>query len=169
MKIISNSKKLLTIAIPTFNRAPFLKICLNQIKKEFDGLDESKKNLIEIYISNNKSTDDTELIISEFLEGYCGAFTVVNNKENIGSDKNIVQCYTTAVTNYVWIIGDDDVILPGGLAVVLNMLVDNTIDILSVDCKPLLDFMETIMHLKEVNIDYFKNYTALGLNKLLSV
>jgi DNA polymerase III delta prime subunit len=36
-------------------------------------------------------------------------------------------------------------------------------------CKPLLDFMETIMHLKEVNIDYFKNYTALGLNKLLSV
>ena len=36
-------------------------------------------------------------------------------------------------------------------------------------CKPLLDFMETLMHLKEINVDYFKNYTALGLNKLLSV
>lgn len=36
-------------------------------------------------------------------------------------------------------------------------------------CKTLLDFMETIMHLKEVNVDYFKNYTALGLNKLLSL
>jgi len=35
-------------------------------------------------------------------------------------------------------------------------------------CKPLLDFMETIMHLKEINADYFKNYTALSLNKLLS-
>jgi hypothetical protein len=28
--------------------------------------------------------------------------------------------------------------------------------------------METIMHLKDVNMEYFKNYTALGLNKLLS-
>jgi replication factor C subunit 3/5 len=35
-------------------------------------------------------------------------------------------------------------------------------------CKPLLDFMETIMHLNEINNDYFKNYTALSLNKLLS-
>jgi replication factor C subunit 3/5 len=35
-------------------------------------------------------------------------------------------------------------------------------------CKPLLDFMETVMHLKEFNVDYFKHYTALQLNKLLS-
>ncbi len=35
-------------------------------------------------------------------------------------------------------------------------------------CKEVLDFMETIMHLKEVNIEYLKNYTALALNKLLS-
>ena len=34
--------------------------------------------------------------------------------------------------------------------------------------KPLLDFMETIMHLKEFNVDYFKNYTALKLNQLLT-
>jgi len=34
-------------------------------------------------------------------------------------------------------------------------------------CKEVLDFMETIMHLKEVNIEYLKNYTALALNKLL--
>lgn len=35
-------------------------------------------------------------------------------------------------------------------------------------CKAVLDFMETIMHLKDFNVDYLKNYTALGLNKLLS-
>lgn len=140
MKINHNNRKLLTAAIPTFNRASFLKICLNQIKKEFDGLEKDRKNLFEILISNNKSTDETELIISEFIEGYCGGVTVINNKENIGGDKNIVQCYTMSVTNYVWIIGDDDVILPGGLNLVLSMLIDNSIDILSVECKPFSDF-----------------------------
>jgi DNA polymerase III delta prime subunit len=47
----------------------------------------------------------------------------------------------------------------------LNYLISERPDYI---CKALLDFMETIMHLKEVNVEYFKNYTALGLNKLLS-
>lgn len=33
--------------------------------------------------------------------------------------------------------------------------------------KPLLDFIENIMHLKDINITYFKNYTVLMLNRLL--
>jgi DNA polymerase III delta prime subunit len=33
--------------------------------------------------------------------------------------------------------------------------------------KPLLDFIENIMHLKDINITYFKTYTALMLNRLL--
>ena len=47
----------------------------------------------------------------------------------------------------------------------LNYLIS---DCPSVIDKPLLDFMETIMHLKEFNVDYFKNYTALKLNQLLT-
>ena len=34
--------------------------------------------------------------------------------------------------------------------------------------KSLLDFVESIMHLKECNINYFKNYAALKLNTLLA-
>lgn len=33
--------------------------------------------------------------------------------------------------------------------------------------KSLLEFTENIMHLKETNINYYKNYTALMLNKLM--
>ena len=33
--------------------------------------------------------------------------------------------------------------------------------------KPLLDFIENIMHLKDINITYFKTYTALMLNRLI--
>ena len=34
--------------------------------------------------------------------------------------------------------------------------------------KPFLDFTEQIMHLKETNLNYYKNYTALMLNKLFN-
>ena len=34
--------------------------------------------------------------------------------------------------------------------------------------KQFLEFMENIMHLKETNLNYYKNYTALIMNKLLS-
>jgi replication factor C subunit 3/5 len=34
--------------------------------------------------------------------------------------------------------------------------------------KPLLEFTENIMHLKEINLNYYKNYTALMLNKLMA-
>jgi len=47
----------------------------------------------------------------------------------------------------------------------LNYLVEECPEYI---CKELLDFMEIIMHLKDVNVDYFKNYTVLALNKLLS-
>ena len=35
--------------------------------------------------------------------------------------------------------------------------------------KPFLDFIENIMHLKETNLTYYKNYTALMLNKLMFI
>jgi replication factor C subunit 3/5 len=34
---------------------------------------------------------------------------------------------------------------------------------------PFLEFTQHIMHLKETNLNYYKNYTALMLNKLLSI
>jgi hypothetical protein len=33
---------------------------------------------------------------------------------------------------------------------------------------PFLDFTEQIMHLKETNLNYYKNYTSLMLNKLFN-
>ena len=62
-----------------------------------------------------------------------GEFEFVRNQENIGADRNIEQCYTSAKTPYVWVLGDDDVILPGGLHLVLNVLEKKEIDILYVN------------------------------------
>ena len=46
---------LLTIGIPTYNRAKFLRRLLEQLRTELAGLDGQ----VEVLVSDNASTDDT--------------------------------------------------------------------------------------------------------------
>lgn len=129
----SGEQLLLTIAIPTYNRAPYLELCLRRIKEELDSLNASMRGLVKIYISNNASEDNTDDIIASFLRDYSGPVEVVSHKESIGGELNVTRCYTLAKTPYVWVLGDDDVILPGGLRLVLDVLVKKEVDILYVN------------------------------------
>lgn len=129
-----NSQPLLTIAIPTYNRATYLDLCLKRISEEIAGLSEDQRGLVKIYVSDNASTDDaTPKVIAQYQGMWAGAFEAVRNPVNVGPDKNIAQCYDSAVTPYVWIMGDDDVLLPSGLGMVLSQLLKEEIDILYVN------------------------------------
>ncbi|MBK7095860.1 MAG: glycosyltransferase [Saprospiraceae bacterium] len=57
--------KLLSITIPTYNRASFLKETLKQLFFQFDEIDI---NQIEIIVSDNCSTDNTSEVIFEFVK-----------------------------------------------------------------------------------------------------
>ncbi|MFA6203440.1 MAG: glycosyltransferase family 2 protein [Gallionella sp.] len=124
------NQPLLTIAIPTYNRAEFLDLCLTRIGEELEILREEQRNSVKIYISNNASTDNTTEIILRHRLNANGEFEVINNPKNIGGEHNVVQCYTSAQTPYVWVLGDDDVILNGGLKKVLDVLSKNNVDLL---------------------------------------
>lgn len=127
------NQPLLTIAIPTYNRADYLDLCLRRVAEELDALSEERRHLVRVYVSDNASTDVTGQVISKYQLMNAGEFEYVRNQENIGADRNIVQCYTSAKTPYVWVLGDDDVILPDGLHLVLNVLEKKEIDILYVN------------------------------------
>jgi glycosyltransferase involved in cell wall biosynthesis len=53
-------RPLLSVCIPTYNRAGYLHECLSSI--ETRGLD----NLVEVVVSDNASTDDTLDVLKEF-------------------------------------------------------------------------------------------------------
>ena len=127
------SGELLTIAIPTFNRSDFLDICLKRIFEELDSLSVELRAMVVIYISNNASTDGTDGVLLKYKIRSSEEFEIETNSCNIGAEENIIQCYKSAVTPYVWILGDDDVILSGGLVRVLNILKSNDIDVLYVN------------------------------------
>lgn len=119
---------MLTIAIPTYNRAIFLKECLSCLYKEYENLPGEYKKIIKIYVSDNCSQDSTHEIISEY-SNKLWSFSSVSNSENIGAEKNIARCYLNAAGEHVWILGDDDVILPGGLTLIIDVLKNHSPDI----------------------------------------
>jgi abequosyltransferase len=101
---------LLTISIPTYNRATYLKRLLGCIYQEIASLSYST----EVIVLDNASSDNT----TEVVKAYQDMGMVINyqrNSENIGADRNIGLCYTKATGKYVLAIGDDDVLLPGSL------------------------------------------------------
>jgi len=132
-KFSINNQPLLTIAIPTYNRASYLDLCLKRISEEIASLSEDQRCLVKVYVSDNASSDDTPRVVAQYKGRHTGAFENVRNSKNIGPDFNIAQCYESAITPYVWIVGDDDVLLPGGLGMVLDALFREEIDILYVN------------------------------------
>ncbi len=92
---------ILTIAIPTYNRAIFLQKCLLSLKK--NNIDATQ---VEIVIIDNHSDDKTEDVVKELQKDM--VIKYIRNDRNIGPDENFKKCLRVASSKYVWIFGDDD-------------------------------------------------------------
>jgi glycosyltransferase involved in cell wall biosynthesis len=110
------TNKLLGISIPTFNRCNYLNELLDSIKIQLQKNNISSK--IKIYVFDNNSSDNTLGIVNESeldIKYY-------KSSENIGGPKNVFKAYSVPDTKYVWVIGDDELIYPNGIADVLTYL-----------------------------------------------
>jgi abequosyltransferase len=108
------TKPLLTIAIPTYNRAACLRELLSLLADQLK--DEPR---VELIISDNASPDETPAVVQDFVARGLPV-RYIRNSQNIGSDANFVQCFEQARGKYVWIFSDDDLIVPGGIAKILS-------------------------------------------------
>lgn len=111
--------KLLTIAIPTYNRAKLLDTQLTWLAQAVKGFEDE----IEIFVSDNCSTDDTQDVIDKWKAHLSNVtFNSCKNVENIGVMKNIMNCLNYASTKYVWAIGDDDPIQDRAISYTISKL-----------------------------------------------
>ncbi len=112
---------LLSICIPTYNRDKYLDLCLSQILKQIKPFE----NIIEILVSNNCSTDDTDTVVAKYMtEGY--KINYIKNSENIGADRNVLNCMKLAKGKYFWFFGDDDVLLDDKLESIVHIINEHT-------------------------------------------
>jgi abequosyltransferase len=121
MKTIYTSDNLiLSLCIPTYNRLPLLREALSAV---IDQIDDKIAPIVEILISNNASTDGTELYVNEMIA--TNAHLQIKyfcNEENLGSDTNIYRLTKQAKGEWLYMLSDDDILLPGGLSKLLELI-----------------------------------------------
>jgi glycosyltransferase involved in cell wall biosynthesis len=109
---------LLTILVPTFNRAGDLARLLACLDAEIPSDD------VTVLVSDNASDDETP----ELLAGAAAArpwLTVHRQGENVGPFRNVEWLVENApACGHLWLFGDDDLLVPGSLAAVLRILRD---------------------------------------------
>lgn len=107
--------KLLSICIPTYNRAEFLSECLDHI------IPQALEYHIPIYICDNASNDNTQTIISNQQSLYPYIF-YKKQDSNVGIDHNMLDVVFMSTSKYCWWLGDDDIILDNSISKILKVL-----------------------------------------------
>lgn len=114
--------QLLTIAIPTYNRANLLDQQLAWLARSIKGFE----SVCEILISDNCSTDDTPNIVEKWRSVFHQTtFEYKRNPENIGAVRNIAACIQSAKSKFVWTISDDDKIFDNSISYIVKTLTEN--------------------------------------------
>lgn len=108
---------LLSICIPTYNRASILSENLNRIFSQISGSDFP----IEILVSDNCSTDYTETVVMDYIKKGM-RINYLRNDINIGMERNFIRCLQNAKGKYVLILGDDDYLIQDTLAFIMSIL-----------------------------------------------
>ena len=108
-------RPVLTFAIPTWDRADFLNITLKHLTREIDSTGRD----VEIFVSDNASSDKTRDVLEEWARKYNFVrFSI--NKSNEGFDKNLISAIRNSRGIYVWTFSDDDIIADGVLKKVIE-------------------------------------------------
>ena len=98
---------ILTVAIPTFNRAAHLEQRLAEIERQWT-------EDIAVCIFDNASTDDTPAVVARFADRLPLSYRRI--EANSGALRNVIRCFEEPDTEWVWPLSDDDGLADDSLA-----------------------------------------------------
>lgn len=98
-----------SVCIVTYNQSAYLRECLESLVcQELDYC-------YEIIIGDDASTDDTAVVVAEYLDKYPDLIVYLKHKKNIGPTANYISVHSRARGDYIFHMDGDDVALPGKL------------------------------------------------------
>ena len=113
------SNPILTIAVPTWNRAAILDKALAALLPQI----ENNKDSIEVVISDNASDDNTKQVIETYVTKF-NALNIVHftQSENTGYYGNFKKCRELSNGDYFWLLSDNDYVANGLIDYILDIL-----------------------------------------------
>jgi glycosyltransferase involved in cell wall biosynthesis len=151
----------LTICIPSYNRVDKISELLVSILCQ---LEENKYNLEVIVLDNCSSENylenfkNNQLILSALKSGI---LKIHRNVSNIGMSANSLKAFEIAKSKWLWIISDDDTILPNAFQILFSNL--NTI---SDDLRVIKFTQSNIVNLEKFkiinNLKKFIDYNSIS-------
>lgn len=117
---------LLSILIPTYNREKYLQKAIESI---FNQITDEFKKKIEIIVSDNNSTDNTQMLLEKLNKRAKDNgifFKFSKNSKNLGFDGNFLKLINESNGKFCWIFGDDEFFLKDGLFKILEILNKNS-------------------------------------------
>ena len=114
---MSDQKPLLSICIPTYNRSKFLRVMLQALLPQVAEFVEQ----VEVWVIDNASPDETPAVVEESRA--LGPFQCFRNESNIGALLNVLKGPCELATGeFVWVLGDHNLMMPGALSRILEEL-----------------------------------------------
>lgn len=157
---------LLSFIIPSYNSEKFIINTLEFICKEIRSVD---KRVIEIIIINDGSTDRTEEILQKYIKDNPDLIIKTFYKENGGLSDARNFGIGKAEGEYLWFFDADDLIEPNVLAGIIDRLITDKLDLLSLgirDCfkdyklisnmdkKPVNTVVSGLSYIKDYNVEH---------------
>ncbi len=111
-----HGRPLLSVCISTYNRAKWLSLSLPVLIGEAAQWREQ----IEVFVCDNTSTDNSHDVVAPYVAQ--GLVRYHRNPKNLGMLGNLRSTAQEARGQYIWILGDDDIVKPGSVGRVVQAL-----------------------------------------------
>ncbi len=111
---------LLSICLPTYNRAALLEGALHAVLCQ---ITPPMHGLVEVVVFDNASPDDTPQAAARVQAQYPAVpMRLVRRPSNMGADANFCTAATEVQGEFMFLLSDDDVLLPGAVAKLLEII-----------------------------------------------
>jgi len=116
----------LGIGIPAYKRPEQLKSCLDSIASQTSHVYKE----VSVVIFDDSLSDVNDDVVESFrLKTGC-KIDYIKNRENFGIDANIDNCLSYGFSQYVLVLGEDDILLPNSLNEILEIIENKKPDII---------------------------------------
>ncbi len=115
---MQKKRPLLSICVPSYKKAEWLKASLSITLEQVSEFDE----LAEVVVSDDASGDNSVAVLEELKQSYPTCLHYYTQKENLKNNKNYLFTIEKATGAFIWLLGNDDFIRPGAVKKVLEVI-----------------------------------------------